>query len=260
MKIPFHKPYITEDETSELLDTVKSGWLTMGPKTISFEKEFSCYIGSKHSIALSSCTAALHLGLKVVGIRPQEEVIIPTMTFTATAEVVCYFNAKPVLVDVERDTHNMDVSKIESAITPKTRAIIEVHYGGQPCDMDRILEIAKRYYLFVIEDAAHSLPAWYNGEKIGTIGDITCFSFYVTKPLSTGEGGMATTENDDWAERMKILRLHGISKDAWKRYSSEGSWYYEVMEAGYKYNMTDIQAAIGLLQLYKLPQFQARRG
>lgn len=259
MEIPFHKPYITEDEVSEVLDTVRSGWLTMGPRTLLFEREFSRYVGSPHAVAVNSGTSALHLALKAIGLKADDEVIVPTMTFTATAEVVCYFGATPVLVDIERDTHNMDASLIEKAITPRTRAIIPVHYGGQPCDMDAITDIARSHGLYVIEDAAHSLPAWHRGRAIGTIGDMTCFSFYATKPLAAGEGGMVTTENEEWAERIRVLRLHGISKDAWKRYSAGGSWYYEVMEAGYKYNMTDIQAALALSQLRKLDSMWERR-
>jgi dTDP-4-amino-4,6-dideoxygalactose transaminase len=259
MQIPFHRPYITDDEISEVVDSLKSGWITMGPKTVMFEEEFIKYIGAKHAIAVNSGTAALHLTLRAIDLKPGDEVIIPTMTFTATGEVVCYFNAKPVFVDVEKDTLNIDISEIEKAITPETKAIIPVHYGGQPCDMDEIKQIAERYKLRVIEDAAHSLPAWYKTRKIGTIGDMTCFSFYATKPLATGEGGMVTTEKDEWADRIRILRLHGISKDAWKRYSGEGSWYYEVVEAGYKYNMTDIQAALGLAQLKKIEWMREKR-
>jgi dTDP-4-amino-4,6-dideoxygalactose transaminase len=259
MRIPFHKVYITDDEISEVVDSLKSGWITMGPKTITFEERFSKYIGSRHSVTVNSGTAALHLALRAIQLKPGDEVIIPTMTFTATGEVVCYFNAKPVLVDVDGDTFNIDVSAIERAVTPRTRAVIPVHYGGQPCDMDEIEQIAERYKLRVIEDAAHSLPAWYRSKKIGTIGDMTCFSFYATKTLATGEGGMVTTENDEWADRIKILRLHGISKDAWKRYSGEGSWYYEVVEAGNKYNMTDIQAALGIAQLKKIEWMRKKR-
>ncbi len=259
MEIPFHKPYITDDEVEQVLDTVRSGWLTMGPKTFLFEREFSRYTGAPHSVAVSSGTAALHLALRAIGLGPGDEVIVPTMTFTATAEVVCYFDALPVLADIERDTGNIDVSAIERAITPRTRAVIPVHYGGQPCDMDGIMDIARRHNIYVIEDAAHCPPAWYKGKSVGTIGDMTCFSFYATKPLAAGEGGMVTTGNAEWAEKIKILRLHGISKDAWKRYSTGGSWYYEVTEAGYKYNMTDIQAALGISQLRKLDKMWERR-
>lgn len=252
MQIPFHRPYITEDEINEVVDSLKKGWITMGYKTVEFENRFKEYIGSKNAVAVNSCTAGLHLALRAIGLKEGDEVIVPTITFVATAEVVNYFKAKPVLVDVEKDTHLIDASKIEEKITPKTKAIIPVHYSGQPADMDEILEIAKKYNLFVIEDAAHSLPAWYKGRIVGTIGDITAFSFYATKTLATGEGGMITTDNDEWAEKIRILRLHGISKDAWKRYSKEGSWEYDVLDNGYKYNMTDINAALGLAQLKKL--------
>jgi len=224
----------------------------MGPKTVAFEQRFGEYIGSKHAVAFNSCTAALHLALKAIGLKQGDEVIIPTMSFTATGEVVCYFGAKPVLVDVDWETLNIDITAVERAITSKTKAIIPVHFGGQPCDMDEIHALARKHKLYVIEDAAHSLPAWYKGKKVGGLGDITCFSFYATKTLATGEGGMATTENDAWADQMKIMRLHGISKDAWNRYSKEGSWYYEVVDAGYKYNMTDIEAALGLVQLKRV--------
>ena len=259
MELPFHRPYITEDEISEVLDSLRSGWITMGPKTIQFEEKFNEYIGSKNAVSMNSCTACLHLALKTIGLNERDEVIVPTITFTATAEVITYFNARPVLVDVEEETCNINASKIEEKITKRTRVIIPVHYGGQPCDMDEICNIARRYNLFVIEDAAHAIPASYKNSIVGTIGDITCFSFYATKSLATGEGGMATTGNDEWADRMRILRLHGISKDAWKRYTNEGSWYYEVIEAGYKYNMTDIQAALGLAQLKKIDWMWKRR-
>lgn len=259
MQIPFHKPYITEEEIEGVVDSLRNGWLTMGKKTIEFEERFKIYIGSKHAIAVNSCTAALHLALRVIGIKEGDEVIVPTTTFVATAEVVNYFNAKPVLVDIEKDTHLIDVRKIEKKITKKTKAIIPVHFSGQPADMDPIMDIAKKYNLFVVEDAAHALPAWYKGRKIGTIGDITAFSFYATKTITTGEGGMATTDNPEWAERMKILRLHGISKDAWKRYTKEGSWEYDVLEKGYKYNTTDINAALGLAQLKKADWLWERR-
>lgn len=259
MDIPFHKPYITEDEITEVLDSLRSGWLTMGPKTIEFENRFKEYIGSRNAISTNSCTACLHLALKTINLKKGDEVIIPNITFTATAEVVTYFNAIPILVDVEEDTLNMDVSRIEEKITNKTKAIIPVHFGGQPCDLKEIRDIAEKYNLFVIEDAAHALPAFYKAQKIGTTGDITCFSFYATKTLSAGEGGMITTENDEWAERMRILRLHGISRDAWKRYTKEGSWYYEVIEAGYKYNMTDLHAAVGMAQLKKIEEMWHKR-
>ena len=267
MEIPFHKPYITDDEINEVVNTIKSGWLTMGPKTVEFEENFKEYIfrdsgvGEKNrfAISLNSGTAALHLALKAIGLNAGDEVILPTNTFISTAEVVTYFGAIPVLCDIEEDTHNIDVSKIEALITKRTKAIIPVHLGGQPCDMDEIIDIAKRNKLYVIEDAAHALPSKYKGKMIGTIGDITCFSFYATKTLTTGEGGMATTTNEDYAKRIKINRLHGISRDAWDRYTLKGSWYYEVVDNGYKYNTTDINAALGLAQLKKIDWMNERR-
>lgn len=257
--IPFHKPYITEDEIAEVLDSLRSGWLTMGPKTVRFEEKFRDYIGAQDAVSMNSCTAGLHLALMAAGIKEGDEVILPAVTFTATAEVVTYLRATPVLVDVDGETFNIDVAAVEGKITKRTRAVIPVHYAGQPCDMDEICDLARRRNLTVIEDAAHAIPATYKGRKIGTIGDLTCFSFYATKALTTGEGGMVTTAHDAWAERMRILRLHGISKDAWKRYTGEGSWYYEVLEAGYKYNMTDIQASLGIAQLRKLDWMWERR-
>lgn len=248
----FHKPFISEDEVNEIVDTVRSGWLSMGPKTIRFEQEFNNYIGANRSVAVSSWTAAGHLTLEAFGIEKDDEVIVPTMTFPATAEIVCYFGAKPVIVDVDEGTLNISLEEIEKAITPKTKAIIPVHYGGQPCDMDEIHEIAKKYNLRVLEDAAHSLPAYYKGKKVGSISEVTCFSFYATKTLSTGEGGMISTNNEEIAERCAIMRLHGINRDAWKRYSESGSWYYEVVAPGYKYNFTDLQASLGLPQLKKV--------
>jgi perosamine synthetase len=258
--IPFHVPAIGEDEIRSVVETLKSGWLTTGSKVKSFEEDFARYVGSKHAIAVNSGTAALHLALDAIGIQEGDEVIVPTMTFTATAEVVLYFKAKPVLVDCEPDTLNLDPAKIEAAITPRTKAIVPVHMAGQSCDMDEILKIAKKHNLRVIEDAAHALPASYRGRPVGTIGDITCFSFYATKTITTGEGGMVTTENPKWAERMRIMSLHGISHDAWKRYTKEGSWCYEVLYPGFKYNLTDLAAAIGSEQLKKCSEFwQARR-
>jgi len=248
----FHKPFISEEEVDEIVDTVRSGWISMGPKTIRFENNFSEYIGVNKSVAVSSWTAAGHLSLEAFGIKEGDEVIVPTMTFPATAEIVCYFKAKPVIVDVDEDTLNISLEAIEKAITPKTKAIIPVHYGGQPCDLDEIHAIAKKYNLKVLEDAAHALPAKYKGKTIGTISDVTCFSFYATKTLSTGEGGMICTNDEEIAERVKIMRLHGINRDAWKRYTESGSWYYEVVAPGYKYNFTDLQASLGLPQLKKV--------
>jgi len=250
--IPFHKPLITEDEITEVVEAIRSGWWTTGPKSIRFEKEFNTYIGAKHSIAASSWTAAAHLALEAIGLKEGDEVIVPAITFTATAEIVCYFKAKPVIVDVQKDSFNIDPLEVEKAITERTKAIIPVHYAGNPCDMEEIISIARKYKLKIIEDAAHALPAWYKNKMVGTIGDITCFSFYVTKTLATGEGGMLCTDDEEIADRCSIMRLHGINKDAWNRYSSEGSWYYEVVAPGFKYNFTDIQAGLGIAQLKKI--------
>jgi dTDP-4-amino-4,6-dideoxygalactose transaminase len=253
--LPFHVPVIAEDEIQAAVETLRSGWLTTGARAKQFEEDFARYVGSQHAVAVNSGTAALHLALDAVGVKEGDEVLVPTMTFAASAEVVLYFKAKPVLVDCRRDTMNIDPDQIEKAITAKTKAIMPVHIGGQPCDMDRILDIAKVRNMKVIEDAAHALPTRYQGQMVGTIGDITCFSFYATKTITTGEGGMATTENPEWAERMRIMSLHGISHDAWKRYTAEGTWYYEIMYPGYKYNLTDVAAALGIQQLKKCDQF-----
>jgi dTDP-4-amino-4,6-dideoxygalactose transaminase len=253
--LPFAMPDIGEAEIESVVETLRSGWLTTGPKVRRFEEDFAEYVGCQHAVAVNSATAALHLALGAVGIQEGDEVLVPTMTFAATAEVVLYFKAKPVLVDCREDTFNINPDRIEKSITAKTKAIIPVHIAGQACDMDRILEIASHDDLRVIEDAAHALPSRFQDKMIGTVGDITCFSFYATKTITTGEGGMATTESLEWADRMRIMGLHGISKDAWKRYTAEGSWYYEILYPGFKYNLTDIAAAIGLEQLKKCTHF-----
>ena len=257
--LPFHLPSIGDEEIRAVSETLRSGWLTTGVKTKEFESGFADFVGARHAMALNSCTAGLHLALEAIGLKEGDEVIVPTMTFAATAGVVCYFNARPVLVDCERDTFNIAPDQIERAVTNRTRAIIPVHIGGQPCDMDRIFEIARRHHLRVIEDAAHALPAAYKGRRVGTLGDITCFSFYATKTLTTAEGGMVTTENAEWADRIRCMSLHGMSRDAWNRYAAEGSWYYEVVAPGFKYNMPDVLATIGIEQLRKCTQFQAAR-
>lgn len=256
MNIPFHRALIERDEIDLVIDALNSGWITMGPKVMEFEKSFSDFINSRsdkkiETLLVNSCTAALHLALKAIGLKEGDEVIIPTNTFIATAEVVTYFNAVPVLCDIDEKTLNIDVNKIEDLITKKTKAIIPVHFAGQPCDMDEILSIAKKYNLFVVEDAAHAFPAYYKNRPVGTIGDLTCFSFYATKTLAMGEGGAVTTDNKDFLRSIKINRLHGINRDAWDRYTLKGSWYYEVVDNGLKYNSTDINAAIGIAQLRK---------
>ena len=249
--VPFHRASVGEDEAQAASAVIRSGWMTMGPKTFEFEKEFAKYVGAQHAIAVSTGTAALHLSLEAAGIQVGDEVLLPTTTFTATAEAVTYVGARPVLVDVDPITMNIDAEDAARRITPKTKAIIPVHLGGQPCEMDEIHSLARMHRLRVIEDAAHALPSDYKGKRVGQISEFTCFSFYATKTLTTGEGGMVTTENPVAAERIRLMRLHGIERDAWKRYRGDGSWRYEVLEAGFKYNLTDFQSAIGLVQLAK---------
>lgn len=257
--LPFALPHITQAEIDEVVDTLRSGWLTTGPKTKRFEREFATRVGTPYALAVNSATAAMHLALDALGLQPDDEVIVPVYTFTATAEVVVYLRAKPIFVDVDPVTCNLDPAQLEKHITPRTRAIMVVHIAGLPAEMDAIGALAKTYNLSVIEDAAHAFPAKYRGQMIGTISDFTAFSFYATKTLATGEGGMLTTANPEFAERASMMALHGISRDAWKRYSAEGSWYYEVLQAGYKYNMTDIAAALGLHQLARSQWLLERR-
>jgi dTDP-4-amino-4,6-dideoxygalactose transaminase len=249
--VPFHRASVGEEEAQAVSAVIRSGWMTMGPKTFEFEKKFAKYVGAQHAIAVSTGTAALHLSLEAAVIQGGDEVLLPTTTFTATAEAVTYVGARPVLVDVDPITMNIDPEDAARRITPKTKAIIPVHLGGQPCDMDEIHALARLHHLRVIEDAAHALPSEYRGKQVGQISEFTCFSFYATKTLTTGEGGMITTDNPEAADRMRLMRLHGIERDAWKRYRGDGSWRYEVLEAGFKYNLTDFQSAIGLVQLAK---------
>lgn len=259
MQIPFHRPYITESEINAMAESVRSGWITMGRKTQEFEEEFKKYLGVNEAVAVNSCTAALHLALKCVGIKDNDEVIIPAITHASTAEAVGYLNAKPVIVDTDRDTHLIDITEIEKKITKKTKAIIPVHYAGQPAEMKKIQELAKKYNLYVIEDAAHAFPSKYYNKLVGTIGDITCFSFYATKTITTGEGGMATTDNTEWANRMRLLRLHGVTRDAWIRENANNFWEYDVIEPGFKYNPMDISSAMGIEQLKKTDEMQRMR-
>ncbi len=257
--LPFALPHITQAEIDEVVDTLRSGWLSTGPKTKRFEREFAEAVGAAHAVAVSSATAALHLALDALRIQPGDEVIVPVYTFTSSAAVVVHCGARPVFVDVDPQTCNLDPGLLEAAITPRTRAVIVVHLAGLPAEMDAILAIARAHQIAVIEDAAHAFPAQYRGRAIGTIGDVTAFSFYATKTLATGDGGMFVTNNPEYAERAAIMALHGISRDAWKRYSADGSWYYEVLDAGYKYNMTDLAAAIGLHQLARREWLLERR-
>jgi dTDP-4-amino-4,6-dideoxygalactose transaminase len=257
--VPFHRASIGEDEIAEVVDTLRSGWLTTGPKVERFQQKFAAAVHARHAVAVNSATAALHLALEAVGVRAGDEVIIPTYTFTATGEVVTYLGARPVLADCRADTLNIDVATIEPLLTDRTKAIIPVHIAGQVCDMEPILEFARTRGLAVVEDAAHALPASYKGRSVGTLGDVTAFSFYATKTITTGEGGMVTTEREDYAARMKLMSLHGLSGDAWNRYSARGKWYYEVVDFGFKYNMTDLAAALGLRQLERMSAFHRRR-
>lgn len=266
--MPFSLPTIGEEEIAEVVDSLRSGWVTTGPKTKRFESAFREYVDTAHAIAVNSCTAGLHIALTALGIGPGDEVIVPTLTFCSTANVVVHLGARPVLVDVGEDS-NVTAEAVERAITARTRAIVPVHYGGQACDLEAIYEVARRYRLPVVEDAAHVVGAEYHGYKIGSdalyhalagqnghgVSGVTVFSFYATKNMTTGEGGLITTADEGLAERMRVLSLHGMSHDAWKRYTSAGSWYYEVVAPGYKDNMTDIQAALGIHQLRRLDGF-----
>jgi perosamine synthetase len=259
LHVPFHRSDMGEEEVQAVTDVIRSGWLTTGEKTAQFEREFAQYIGAPYAVAVSSCTAALHLSLDVIGLRPGDEVLVPTNTFTATAEVVAYMGARPVLVDIDSRTLNISPENAERKITPRTRAIIPVHVSGLPCDLDEIHALAETHNLRVIEDAAHALPSSYRGRRIGAISELTAFSFYANKTLSTGEGGMVTTDNETCARRIRALRLHGISRDGSPR-GEQDSWRYEVRETGYKYNLTDLQSALGIVQLAKCDAMsQARR-
>lgn len=267
--IPFSQPALDGDELTAVRDVLSSGWITTGPKTKEFEERFASFIGAPAALAVFSATDAMQIGLASVGIRRGDAVITTPMTFCSTVHVIEHLGAHPILVDIEPDTLNVDHKEIAKALEGagregsdagqhRIRAIMPVHLYGHPCEMDAILEIARSYNLPVIEDAAHALPAQYKGRMVGTIGTLTAFSFYATKNLTTAEGGMLTG-SPDLINQARVWSLHGMSRDAWKRYSAEGSWYYEVILPGFKCNMTDIQAAIGLQQLRKLPQFQARR-
>ena len=297
--LPFALPELGTAELQEVQGVLESGWITTGPKTHEFESEFARYVGAKHAVAVNSCTAAMHLSLDAAGVQRGDFVLTTPYTFAATAEVVRYFDAIPVFVDVTRDTLNMDpvalsetvddlagslggrrpampaVARAMAAATQRTprggsspagliKAVIPVHFAGHPCELDDITALARRHHLGVVEDAAHACSAAFNGRAIGSaiatdMPSTTCFSFYATKTLATGEGGMVTTDSDDCAERIRVMSLHGISKDAWKRYTASGSWYYEITAPGFKYNMSDLAAAIGLAQLRKVDVMQQRR-
>lgn len=260
--LPFSPPLLGPEEEAEVIDTLRSGWITTGPKSQRFESDIAAYCHVPHVVAVSSCTAALHLALVALGIGKGDEVITTPFTFASTAHAILYVGAQPVFVDIVPDTFNIDPAQIEARITPRTRAILPMDYGGHPCDMDAILDIARRHRLKVVVDAAHSIGARYKGAPVGTKGDIVCFSFYATKNLATGEGGALLTNDEGLARRARILTMYGISdaRQIWsERYTPRGSWSYDVMELGFKYNFTDIQASLGLHQLRKLDGFIARR-
>ena len=280
MSVPFFRPSITQAEIDEVVACLKSGWLTTGPRTKEFEAQFAKAVGAKHAIALNSCTAALHLALEAVGVKRGDVVVVPTMTFAATAEVVRYFEATPVLVDCEPASMCIDAAALRKTLQALSdgkpvaglkpphgpvKAIIPMHYGGQMVDVDAVTEVAKAFKVPLIEDAAHTLPAGYRSSaqapwrKAGTTADITCFSFYANKCITTGEGGMVVTDDDKWADRMRIMSLHGISRDAWKRFTNDGSWYYEIEAPGFKYNLTDIASSVGLHQLKRSDELWAER-
>ena len=255
----FGSPNIEQEDIDEVVDSLKSGWISTGPKVAKFESLFKSYIGSKHALALNSCTAGLHLSMIVAGLKPGDEVITTPMTFGATANAIIHIGAKPVFVDISLPDMNMDPFKIEENISPKTKAILPVHFAGRPCNMNIIKDIAQKHHLIIIEDAAHAIEAIYHGQKIGTIGDLTVFSFYVTKNLVTGEGGMITTDNDTYAQNIQTYALHGMSSGAWKRYSDEGFKHYGIVYPGFKYNMMDIQASLGIHQLKRIESYYKRR-
>ncbi len=263
--IPFHAASIGEEEIAEVVATLRSGWITTGARTARFEKEFGRYVEAPHALAVNSCTAGLHLALAGLGIGPGDEVITTPLTFCATVNTILHVGATPVLADID-ESGNLDPESVRSRLTPRTRALLPVHYGGLPCQMDELWKIAADHGLFVIEDAAHAAGTHHRGKPIGSTSsdgqyrsDAVAFSFYATKSLTTGEGGMVTTHDAALYERMRILCLHGISKDAWNRYSEKGSWFYQVVDGGFKYNLSDIQSAIGLWQLRKQEEFIARR-
>ena len=260
--LPFARPDIGDAEIAAVTEAMRSGWVTTGPVTRQFEQNLVDYLGGGlQGVAVNSATAGLHLALEALGIGPGDEVIAPTLTFTATVEVVRYLEADAVLVDVDPVTLNIDPEKIRAAITPRTKAIMPVHYGGLACDMDAILAIAQEHGLKVVEDAAHALPTTWRGALVGQLqSDVTVFSFYANKTITTGEGGMAVTRDAALAQRMRVMRLHGMNRDAFDRFTSKTpAWYYEVVAPGFKYNLTDVAAAMGVQQLARLPQFVQRR-
>jgi len=255
----FGAPLIEEAEIEEVVNTLRTGWVGTGPKVAAFEQAFKEYKGATHAVALNSCTAALHLALIAADIRPGDEVITTPMTFVASVNAIIHAGATPVLADIDPHTYNIDPEEIRKKITPRTRAILPVHFAGRPCEMDAIVEIAREHSLKIIEDCAHAIETTYKGRQAGTFGEFGCFSFYVTKNIITAEGGMVLTNNEEHANRIKILGLHGMSKDAWKRFGDEGYRHYFVEELGFKYNMTDLQASLGIHQIKRVEDWWLRR-
>jgi len=255
----FGAPLIGDEEKAEILDCLESGWLSTGPKVARFEEAFRAYQGAQHAVALNSCTAALHLSLLASGVGAGDEVITTPLTFCATVNAIIHAGATPVLADVDPRTWNIDPVQVQARITPRTRALLPVHFGGRPCEMDALMALSERHGLKLIEDCAHAIETTWHGRHVGTLGDFGCFSFYVTKNLATGEGGMVLTRREEDASRIKILGLHGMTTDAWKRFSDEGYKHYFVTECGFKYNMMDLQAALGIHQLARLEQSWERR-
>ena len=257
--LPYALPWTGEEEKRELVEALESGWITTGPRVKKLEEALAAFTGSRHVVCVDSCTAALHLALNSLDLKPGDEVITSPLTFCSTVHSIVHAGGTPVLADVEPDTLNLDPEAAARAITPRTRALLPVHYGGHPCEMDALLDLAAKRGIAVIEDAAHAVGARYKGKSAGTLGDAGCLSFYATKNMTTAEGGALLTDRDEIADSARLNSLHGMSKDAWRRYTSTGSWYYEVVAAGFKYNMTDLEAAIGLHQLQRLPGFNERR-
>lgn len=273
--LPFALPDLGEEEIAAVVRVLRTGWITTGPEVQAFQQEFAASLGVKHAVAVNSCTAALHLGLEAAGLGPGDEVLTSTITFTATAEVVEYLGGRTRFVDIAPADLNLDPARVREVIDReylrrengwyhlttggRLRALLPVHYGGQPCDMAALQAIAAEHGLFLLDDAAHALPASRDGRQVGAMGCPTAFSFYATKTLTTAEGGMLTTDDDTIAARARLMALHGISRDAWKRYSAEGTWFYQVVEAGYKYNLTDIAAALGRVQLRRLREMRQGR-
>jgi dTDP-4-amino-4,6-dideoxygalactose transaminase len=255
----FGSPKIEQPEIEEVIACMESGWLGTGPRVARFEEDFKIYKDARHAVAVNSCTAALHLSLLAAGLRSGDEVITTPLTFCATVNAILHSGAIPVLADVDSRTMNIDPSRVESAITSKTRAVLPVHFAGRPCEMDPLCDLVKRHGLKLIEDCAHAIESEYKGRKTGTFGDFGCFSFYVTKNIVTGEGGMVLTRDEEDSIRLKVLALHGMSKDAWKRFGDEGYKHYRVIECGFKYNMMDLQAAIGIHQLQRIERYWQRR-